>query len=281
RARLRARYGRAWKRKAPVESLMPLRLARYGVPLAETAEAGLAAAGIGPSADRPALTAGPVATAEVVHRPARPEGDQPAKPHPALGPVPAGPPARPGVPAEPSAAPAGADYVTAVQEYSAQYGVFPSAYQLSFFLFHSYGVADPVTGQPLPEVELLRALYEARQADDAPTEATAEISPADTGEAAGRPAVAGAGGTPGETAVAAGGGASAGSYGSEDPTPAEQRLRQVVAWLVEAEETGAKLSGAEVARRLETAPRTGLRLLKKAKAFREENPPRPAEDLRH
>ncbi|WP_063759999.1 DUF2637 domain-containing protein [Streptomyces sclerotialus] len=48
-ARLRSRYGRAWRRKAPVESMMPLRLARYGVPLAETAPAGLAAAGIEPS----------------------------------------------------------------------------------------------------------------------------------------------------------------------------------------------------------------------------------------
>ncbi|CCK28342.1 hypothetical protein BN159_3963 [Streptomyces davaonensis JCM 4913] len=48
-ARLRSRYGRAWRRKAPVESLMPLRLARYGVPLAETAPAGLAAAGIEPA----------------------------------------------------------------------------------------------------------------------------------------------------------------------------------------------------------------------------------------
>ncbi|GHI62609.1 DUF2637 domain-containing protein [Streptomyces asoensis] len=47
-ARLRSRFGRAWRRKAPVESLMPLRLARYGVPLAETAPAGLAAAGIEP-----------------------------------------------------------------------------------------------------------------------------------------------------------------------------------------------------------------------------------------
>lgn len=47
-ARLRSRFGRAWRRKAPVESLMPLRLARYGVPLAETAAAGLAAAGIEP-----------------------------------------------------------------------------------------------------------------------------------------------------------------------------------------------------------------------------------------
>ncbi|WP_435807745.1 DUF2637 domain-containing protein [Streptomyces canus] len=43
---LRSRFGRAWRHKAPVESLMPLRLARYGVPLAETARAGLAAAGI-------------------------------------------------------------------------------------------------------------------------------------------------------------------------------------------------------------------------------------------
>ncbi|MCZ4610313.1 DUF2637 domain-containing protein [Streptomyces sp. Lzd4kr] len=45
-AGLRSRFGRAWRRKAPVESLIPLRLARYGVPLAETAPAGLAAAGI-------------------------------------------------------------------------------------------------------------------------------------------------------------------------------------------------------------------------------------------
>lgn len=52
-ARLRSRFGRAWRRKAPVESLMPLRLARYGVPLANTAGAGLAAAGIEPA--QPAL----------------------------------------------------------------------------------------------------------------------------------------------------------------------------------------------------------------------------------
>jgi hypothetical protein len=47
-ARLRSRFGRAWRRKAPVESLMPLRLAKYGVPLMNTAPAGLAAAGIKP-----------------------------------------------------------------------------------------------------------------------------------------------------------------------------------------------------------------------------------------
>ncbi|MFI6055368.1 DUF2637 domain-containing protein [Streptomyces violascens] len=48
RARLQSVYGRAWRRKAPVESLMPLRLAKFGVPLAETAPAGLAAAGMEP-----------------------------------------------------------------------------------------------------------------------------------------------------------------------------------------------------------------------------------------
>ncbi|MFF1360770.1 hypothetical protein ACFVYY_43060, partial [Streptomyces sp. NPDC058297] len=51
---LRSRFGRAWRRKAPVESLMPLRLARYGVPLAETAPSGLAAAGIEPALLPPA-----------------------------------------------------------------------------------------------------------------------------------------------------------------------------------------------------------------------------------
>ncbi|NSC23218.1 DUF2637 domain-containing protein [Streptomyces albus subsp. chlorinus] len=35
--RLRARYGRSWRRRAPVEALMPLKLARYGVPLRQTA----------------------------------------------------------------------------------------------------------------------------------------------------------------------------------------------------------------------------------------------------
>ncbi len=62
-ARLRSRFGRGWRRKAPVESLMPLRLARFGVPLAETAPAGLAAAGIDshlpPVAERTAIGPAP------------------------------------------------------------------------------------------------------------------------------------------------------------------------------------------------------------------------------
>ncbi|MFF4506187.1 DUF2637 domain-containing protein [Streptomyces sp. NPDC001401] len=58
-ARLRSRFGRAWRRKAPVESLMPLRLARYGVPLAQTAPSGLAAAGIEPALLPPAAEIAP------------------------------------------------------------------------------------------------------------------------------------------------------------------------------------------------------------------------------
>ncbi|TXS31577.1 DUF2637 domain-containing protein [Streptomyces sp. adm13(2018)] len=70
-ARLQARFGRSWRRKAPVEALMPLRLARYGVPLAETAPAGLAAAGIEPAV-----------------LPAQPQGASPLLPQPPQQPQP-------------------------------------------------------------------------------------------------------------------------------------------------------------------------------------------------
>ncbi|WP_228048938.1 DUF2637 domain-containing protein, partial [Streptomyces justiciae] len=35
-ARLRSRYGRTWRHKAPIEALLPLRLTRYGIPLPHT-----------------------------------------------------------------------------------------------------------------------------------------------------------------------------------------------------------------------------------------------------
>ncbi|GAA1588782.1 DUF2637 domain-containing protein [Streptomyces globosus] len=92
-ARLQARYGRAWRRKAPVEALMPLRLARIGVPLSQTAPDGLAAAGIEPAllppadtaAKAPALAAG--AAAAQPQAAAGPGGQGPQGPQP----VPAGP----------------------------------------------------------------------------------------------------------------------------------------------------------------------------------------------
>ncbi|WP_338697605.1 DUF2637 domain-containing protein [Streptomyces sp. Q6] len=88
-ARLRSRFGRAWRRKAPVESLMPLRLARYGVPLAETAPAGLAAAGIEPQllpphpvASGPAQLEAPVAQQQMAT-----EQQGPGQPVPGQQPV--------------------------------------------------------------------------------------------------------------------------------------------------------------------------------------------------
>ncbi|MCM2417446.1 DUF2637 domain-containing protein [Streptomyces sp. RKAG293] len=75
-ARLQARYGRAWRRKAPVEALMPLRLARYGIPLAETAALGLAAAGITLPAV-PAVTAGPGGADSATAEAATADGEDP------------------------------------------------------------------------------------------------------------------------------------------------------------------------------------------------------------
>ncbi|WP_234491343.1 DUF2637 domain-containing protein [Streptomyces sp. MBT33] len=60
-SQLRGRFGRAWRRKAPVASLLPLQLVDAGVPLAETAPAGLRAAGIEP-ADIGAAIPAPVAS---------------------------------------------------------------------------------------------------------------------------------------------------------------------------------------------------------------------------
>ncbi|MEV7303977.1 DUF2637 domain-containing protein [Streptomyces clavifer] len=78
-ARLQARFGRSWRRKAPVESLMPLRLAKYGVPLAETAPAGLAAAGIEPALLPPA----PAAVEGEPQQPQLPYAPQPEQQNPA------------------------------------------------------------------------------------------------------------------------------------------------------------------------------------------------------
>ncbi|MGA5219886.1 DUF2637 domain-containing protein [Streptomyces cinereoruber] len=89
-ARLQARFGRNWRRKAPVEALMPLRLARYGVPLAETAAAGLAAAGIEPAVLPPqqgqayeqlpsSQSPQPVQSAQPAQLPQQSESPQPAQ----------------------------------------------------------------------------------------------------------------------------------------------------------------------------------------------------------
>ncbi|WP_031077231.1 DUF2637 domain-containing protein [Streptomyces sp. NRRL S-118] len=101
-ARLQARFGRAWRRKAPVEALMPLRLARYGVPLAETAPAGLAAAGIEPVLLPPNPTPNPApvpagaATTAAAAEQSLPSGPRPAAAALPQAATPAQPQAHPG-----------------------------------------------------------------------------------------------------------------------------------------------------------------------------------------
>ncbi|MDX3488222.1 DUF2637 domain-containing protein [Streptomyces sp. ID05-18] len=154
-ARLQARFGRSWRRKAPIESLMPLRLAKYGVPLAETAPAGLAAAGIeepalttvervGAEGETPVLPIGHQRTGEAGTEAERPAGAG----HEALASglatsVPETAPTRP-EPALPDV-----DYLAAAEGYVAQNGHFPDAEQFGLFLAQ-YNVIDPSTRRPLP-----------------------------------------------------------------------------------------------------------------------------------
>ncbi|MEU3844832.1 DUF2637 domain-containing protein, partial [Streptomyces sp. NPDC028635] len=156
-ARLRSRFGRAWRRKAPVESLMPLRLARYGVPLSETAPAGLAAAGIEPAGHtEPESPAPAVPVAETVRRIRRGTGDlRLALPAPAAAPEPAGEPAEPESPLRPGETPeAAADrFADPYRAFVDQFRVAPTTAQWAFWLHDRYGMST-TSGTPFPEAPL-------------------------------------------------------------------------------------------------------------------------------
>ncbi|MFE9687547.1 DUF2637 domain-containing protein, partial [Streptomyces sp. NPDC006285] len=182
-ASLRARFGRAWKRKAPVDAMMPLRLARYGVPLAETAPAGLAAAGITEPpilftierAPDPAATADPGLEPE----PQEPEHEQaPAEPtstRPQVAPHPADrQPTRPQPQPSPSQEPAQATderLADAYSEFLARYQTRPTAQQWALWLRDRYGISTG-SGEPLSE-DQLQPLLGAFQQRYAPTGETA------------------------------------------------------------------------------------------------------------
>ncbi|WP_329536807.1 DUF2637 domain-containing protein (plasmid) [Streptomyces sp. NBC_01450] len=166
-ARLRSRFGRAWRRKAPVESLMPLRLARYGVPLAETAPSGLAAAGIEPAVLPPApvqVTAPapvPAAPAAPEHRelefPAAPEGQfQPQN----------------------EAVEEGAGhFAEAYQRWIAQARAEPTASQFAAFLRDEYAMTT-AAGRPLSDEQLQPLLRVLRQRHAPPADPV--LAPDDT-----------------------------------------------------------------------------------------------------
>ncbi|MEU3189856.1 DUF2637 domain-containing protein [Streptomyces sp. NPDC006992] len=112
--RLRARYGRSWRRKAPVEALMPLKLTRYGIPLHRTAPQASALPEPEPmpsgQLDTGAGRGGAAGTGHGAAGPTAPGADtEPAREHapassPATGPAPGPEPTPPAQPEPPSGA---------------------------------------------------------------------------------------------------------------------------------------------------------------------------------
>ncbi|MFD3821847.1 DUF2637 domain-containing protein [Streptomyces sp. NPDC058625] len=178
-SQLRAEYGRAWRRKAPIEAVLPLRLARYGIPLAETAAHVLEDAGLDISVGATRIDESAVETPQ--------SGDHQGVPDTT----------------EDTAAPLGHNQdavhqlepavkqtavqvseeqcVQAIHVYGVQYGVLPNARQLGLFLLDAYGVADPLTGGPVVEEQLRPILQQFRQlyARGTDAQATAETTRAD------------------------------------------------------------------------------------------------------
>ncbi|MGW2081331.1 hypothetical protein ACWCOW_31125, partial [Streptomyces sp. NPDC001939] len=144
-ARLHSRFGRAWRRKAPVESLMPLRLARYGVPLAGTAPAGLAAAGIEPRL----LPAAPQQAALELELPiesAEVSAAETSSPWFAKQ-----------LPAHQVETADSIDYFGAYENFLAEYQVVPTAAQFAHYLQDEHEAAND-DGSPVSEEELVPLL---------------------------------------------------------------------------------------------------------------------------
>ncbi|MEV7525641.1 hypothetical protein AB0O21_34210, partial [Streptomyces sp. NPDC091371] len=200
-ARLQARYGRSWRRKAPVEALMPLRLARIGVPLAQTAPEGLSAAGIDPALLSPRTVPAALAPAAAPALPvAVPSPDEDTAteqgPDPSVdiagGEVSAGASRW-----APAAAPV--DLYGASRDFIGQFGRFPTAEQLAAFIAQRYGVTDPETGGLLADELLEPVLADLREAGLDPVGAPADDlagNPADVTPEPDDMPVAAANGTP-------------------------------------------------------------------------------------
>lgn len=165
-ASLRSRFGRAWRRKAPVEALMPLRLARYGVPLAETALAGLAAAGIEEppiqfTVERVTAAAqSEDATLETVASQGQGAAElESAEPKPVQDPVATPVPGQPDERQE-STEEAADRFAEAYRAFLAQFQAEPTPTQWAVWLRDTYGISTG-TGDPLSEDQvqpLLRVL---------------------------------------------------------------------------------------------------------------------------
>ncbi|MFD5695305.1 hypothetical protein ACFXGS_34480, partial [Streptomyces rubiginosohelvolus] len=142
-------------RKAPIESMMPLRLAKYGVPLAETAPAGLAAAGIeepvraaverdGVSGEAPVLAIGHQRVGEWDT-----EAEHPVAAVREAAEAGFGGTVQQAASAAPEPVLPEVDYLAAAEGFVSQRGHFPDAEQFGLFLAQ-YGVVEFSTREPLP-----------------------------------------------------------------------------------------------------------------------------------
>ncbi|MGW5736419.1 MULTISPECIES: DUF2637 domain-containing protein [Streptomyces] len=162
-ARLQARFGRSWRRKAPVESLMPLRLARFGVPLAETGPAGLAAAGIDTPGERRASQE--MSAVDVHRQEARQSGAPVPGPDAGEEHIPLGPPQEHqalravdeqegplwDLKGDEGAYPDA--YLRAYLGFVAEFGMSPTAHQFACYLREAHGITR-LNGAPLADEQL-------------------------------------------------------------------------------------------------------------------------------
>ena len=164
-ASLHSRFGRAWRRKAPVQSLMPLRLARYGVPLAETAPAGLAAAGIDEPPIQFTVERTPVpaqrqspeleAAVDYEQEPVKAGGAEPQPAEQTRA-------AHPEQPHEPGDGGNAQHLANAYQDWMAAFGSEPTSAQFALWLQDQYGIAT-AAGGPLSDEQLDPLLQLLRQ----------------------------------------------------------------------------------------------------------------------
>ncbi|MFD5936906.1 hypothetical protein ACFWG9_38955, partial [Streptomyces sp. NPDC060333] len=327
-----------------------LRLARIGVPLAQTAPEGLAAAGIDPVLLPPASATFREAAVVRDDMPPATVGETAV-----LGPKAVGgqtsaddvemPPRESGQVAQHGDGPVVGDSVSkdsrrggdrrelapqdvfeAYRSYASATGVLPDAEAFAQHLADAYRAGHPVTGQPWPrdqDEQSLRppnaglAVADGRVADGSVTDGRERWPVADPASATSHPffahratPVPDPGPAPAlrvssSTSPASAGGAeslphqdgrdtsdSSQAYpwaasvadteadtarlpeqqtGNEELTEADRQIQLVAGWVEEAEAAGEKLAGAEVARRLNVPARTGLRRLKSAIKYREEN----------
>ncbi|WP_257002799.1 DUF2637 domain-containing protein [Streptomyces albidoflavus] len=266
-ARLRSRFGRSWRRKAPVESLMPLRLARYGVPLAETAPAPAPTSLEKQPADRPAAEA-PRDVKSATERgsaaePARPgaeaaDVDEPA-PAPAEQPL-EEQPAPPWLENHRTDGARRGDQVGASHSRTSAPETVSARPRSLTETVGSPRASSTPSAVPIPEPV---ARVSAPASDPQPA---FDVS---AGEAAGADRRLGDAASMVDQGAAARVPEPRAEVAPED-LPADQQIKKVAEWLTEAQRSGSSLPGAEVARRLKVSPRTGQRRVTQAEELLEE-----------